>query len=193
MAPMRPRRRRRGLACLLAAGALVAGCGGGSTSSSQVNPQAATGKSRPAPPKSAFPTAEGKTLQKCSNLPKAAHHLGRVTPAAKVFYPGQNRYPFRCRKVGSLGEDGPASPTPKSRSTSPRSRPETRGEIEIGAARGCRKRRPRRSSSPAIGPFPARIETLATKPAFRAKTTTEDPDVATVVYATELDFPSDGE
>ena len=43
---------------------------------------------------------------------------------------------------------------------------------------------------PAIGPFPARIESLATKPPFQGKTTTEDPDVASVIYSTELDFPA---
>src|SRR5262249_54492488 len=46
---------------------------------------------------------------------------------------------------------------------------------------------------PAVGPFPASIETLATKPAFRAKTTVDDPDAASVVYSTEVDFPSNGE
>jgi hypothetical protein len=46
---------------------------------------------------------------------------------------------------------------------------------------------------PAMGPYPASIESLVTKPAFRAKTTTDDPDAATVVYSTKLNFPSDGE
>jgi hypothetical protein len=46
---------------------------------------------------------------------------------------------------------------------------------------------------PAVGPFPASVESLATDPAFRAKTTAEDPDAASVVYSTEVDFPSDGE
>ncbi len=46
---------------------------------------------------------------------------------------------------------------------------------------------------PAVGPFPATIESLATQPAFRAKTTADDPDAASVVYFTNVDFPSDGE
>jgi len=45
----------------------------------------------------------------------------------------------------------------------------------------------------AVGPFPASIETLVTQPAFRAKTTSDDPDAASVVYSTEVDLPSDGE
>jgi hypothetical protein len=46
---------------------------------------------------------------------------------------------------------------------------------------------------PAVGPFPAAIESLATKPAFRSETTNEDREVATVVYSTKLDFPGEGE
>jgi hypothetical protein len=37
------------------------------------------------------------------------------------------------------------------------------------------------------------VETLQTKPAFRAETTTSDPDAGTVVYKTSIDFPANGE
>jgi hypothetical protein len=37
-------------------------------------------------------------------------------------------------------------------------------------------------NGPARGPFPARVETLKTPPAFRAKTTADDPSAATSVY-----------
>jgi len=46
---------------------------------------------------------------------------------------------------------------------------------------------------PAVGPFPAAIESLQTAPRFRAKTTTADPDAASVVYTTHIDFPKKGE
>ena len=46
---------------------------------------------------------------------------------------------------------------------------------------------------PAEGPFPASVESLETQPAFRAVTTSNDPDSATAVYVTHVDFPSDGE
>ena len=46
---------------------------------------------------------------------------------------------------------------------------------------------------PAEGPFPASVESLETEPAFRAATTSNDPDSATAVYVTHVDFPSDGE
>ena len=46
---------------------------------------------------------------------------------------------------------------------------------------------------PAVGPFPAAIESLETQPAFRAQTTAHDPDAATAVYVTDVDFPAKGE
>jgi hypothetical protein len=46
---------------------------------------------------------------------------------------------------------------------------------------------------PAVGPFTARVDSVQTEPAFRAQTTTGDPDAATAVYVTEVDFPSEGE
>ena len=46
---------------------------------------------------------------------------------------------------------------------------------------------------PAAGPFPARIESLETQPAFRAQTTSEDPGAAKAVYTTDFDFNSAGE
>src|SRR5262249_17867071 len=46
---------------------------------------------------------------------------------------------------------------------------------------------------PAVGPFPASVETLETLAAFRAKTTADDPDAATVAYSSKIDFPSNGE
>jgi hypothetical protein len=38
-----------------------------------------------------------------------------------------------------------------------------------------------------------KVESLATKPAFRAQTTSSDPDAASVVYVADVDFPKDGE
>jgi hypothetical protein len=44
----------------------------------------------------------------------------------------------------------------------------------------------------AIGPFPARIEDLTTKPAFRAKTTADDPDAAQVAYVSDIPLDKRG-
>jgi hypothetical protein len=57
----------------------------------------------------------------------------------------------------------------------------------------AKKAEERALDEPAVGPFPAYVESLQTKPAFRAKTTVSDPDAASVVYATHVNFPSDGE
>ena len=96
MARMRAPRSALGLACLLACGAVaVAGCGGGSSTSSQVNKEAETGKSRPAPPKSAFPATEGRTLATFRKAISKAKLTVKVSPSAEVFYPGgTSRYPF---------------------------------------------------------------------------------------------------
>lgn len=189
MPPMRRPPLALGLACLCLLGAgslLVAGCGGGSGSTtSQVNPDAETGKSRPAPPASAFPSAKGKTLKQVSEEATQVSEV-KVTPEAQVFYEGVNRYPFAiAEKVSSIGKPGkeitdgeaaiyfakvpPVKPGAKSKS-----------------ANGGRASKAQALYAPAVGPFPARIESLATEPPFQGKTTTEDPDVASVVYSAEL-------
>jgi hypothetical protein len=193
MAPMRRPPLALGLACLclLAAGSLlVAGCGGGGDSTtSQVNPDAESGQSRPAPPPSAFPSAKGKSLHEISEEATQLTEL-KITPEAQVFYEGPNRYPFTItEKVGSTGKpgeeitDGEVAiyyakvPTPV-----PGARSKAGNEGSVGKAQS------QALEQPAIGPFPAAIESLATEPPFQGRTTTEDPDVASVIYASELDL-----
>jgi hypothetical protein len=160
----------------------VAGCGGGSGSSTgSTGKGAGTAESRPAPPKSDFPSAAGKTLSQVIDSADAPSDLV-VSPAAMVFYTGQNRYPF-----GVFTRDRTQVPDAKVALYFAKAPPKPTG----GAAAAGKAPNP--LDQPAVGPFPAAIESLATKPAFRAKTTTDDPDAATVVYATDVDFPSDGE
>ena len=178
---MAPPRYTFALACLLAVG-LIAGCGDDSNDSGS-SPGA---QSRPAPPKSAFPDPAGRSIADVVKLGKRAEVV--VSPAALAFHQGENRYPFG---VFSLGREQipdaevalyiAKAPAPK---TGPR---EKRGKGAIARARD------EALDQPAIGPFPAAVETLTTQPAFRAKTTTDDPDAATVVYSTQLDFPSEGD
>ena len=175
MAPMRLRRVLLALACLPAAGALAVGCGGGSDSSGEADPAA---ESRPAPPRSDFPSAEGKTLADVLDSADGPSEYV-VSPAGGVFYRGENRYPF-----GVFRRDGKQVTDAKialyfARVPKPRGR----------AARD----RERALDHPAVGPFPAAVESLRTQPAFRALTTTNDPDAASVVYVTNVDFPSEGE
>ncbi len=46
---------------------------------------------------------------------------------------------------------------------------------------------------PAVGPFPARIESLSAKPEYESQTTSESPRTARVVYSAELNLPAGGE
>jgi hypothetical protein len=186
---MPTRRATSAFACLLAAAALVAGCGGGSDSSTS---SSGTAASRPAPPKSEFPQAEGRTLRE---IVKAAdsHSELVVSPAALAFYKGTNRYPFGVFHPDRTQVDGAQvalyvakvpKATPKGGGTA------TGGKGEKGA---IARARTEALEAPAVGPYPAAIESLATEPAFRAQTTSSDPDAATLVYSTDIDFPSDGE
>jgi hypothetical protein len=195
MPPMRAPRSALGLVCLLAGGALaVAGCGGGSPSSSHVDREAETGKSSPAPAKSAFPSAQGKTLREVIKEPGNQPAEVKVTPEAQAFYPGPNRYPFTIAEKLSSGEVGKevgdaeaAIYFAKVPMVRPRAKSRSGNKGMVGKARA------QALDQPAVGPFPARIESLATKPPFQGRTTTETADVASVVYSTELNLAGEGE
>jgi hypothetical protein len=188
MPPMRARRLAPVVLCLLAGGALLAGCGSDSGSGGSASGAPEFGKSRPAPPKSEFPSPEGRTLRQ---VLKAADGPAEsvVTPAAVVFYPGRNRYPF-----GVFERNGPQIPDAEVALYYAKvPAPKPGAKSKSGVRGQTAKAEAQALDQPAVGPFPASIESLATKPAFRAKTTSEDLDAATVVYSTELDFPREGE
>jgi hypothetical protein len=200
MPPMRAFRPAPGLVCLLACGALaLSGCGGGSSSSSHVNPEAESGKSRSAPAKGAFPATAGKTLREV--LSEAHSTELKMTPAAEVFYPGPNRFPFTiAEKEGSTGRAGKEIADAEAAiyfAHVPKAKPGAKSKAGVESGAGAEAVAPKVKDQaleePAIGPFPARIESLATKPPFQGKTTTEEPNVATVVYSTELNLPEAGE
>jgi hypothetical protein len=188
MPPMRAPRILPALLCLLASGAVAAGCGSDyGTDDSTANP-AGSAESRPAPAKSVFPTARNRTLRQVLKAADAPLEEWLVSPAAEVFYRGPNRYPFGVfdRDQGEVTDAEVALylakvPEPK-RGAKPRSGDRGRqAEAEKQAL-----------DQPAVGPFPASIESLATKPAFRARSTTEDAEAAGVVYSAQLDFPREG-
>lgn len=177
------------LACLLGAAFLAAGCGGGSDSSTSATGSVA---SKPAPPKSDFPKAEGRSL---GEIVKAAdsHAELVVSPAAIAFYKGLNRYPFGVFQPDrtQVGDAEVALYVARI----PPAVPGGAAAVENGKEKKGAVARAREEAleQPAMGPYPAAIESLATKPAFRAQTTASDPDAATSVYTTEIDFPSNGE
>src|SRR5215204_3104599 len=78
------------LICALAAAVLASGCGeDGDTSGT---PAAGPAESMPAPPKSAFPKPEGRSLEEVVKL--AVGPAPVVSPAAMAFSKGENRYSF---------------------------------------------------------------------------------------------------
>ena len=132
---------------------------------------------RPAPPKGEFPSAEGKTLAEV--LEGAAPSELVVSPAAEVFSTGQNRYPFGVfeRDRTQVSDAKVAlyfAKVPVGAQS---------GELGAPTGKANSDAEKRALDEPAVGPFPAAIESLQTKPAFRAKTTVSDP----------VDFPSRGE
>ncbi len=188
---MRLNRALAALACLAMAATLLAGCGGDSDSSGDSSSTSA--ESRPAPPKSAFPSAKGKSLAEVLEAEDAKPSTLVVSPAAMAFYKGENRYPFGVfERDGSQVADAEVA-LYFAKVPGERSEGGNQGKLDPGAAQAKRRAASSAREEPAIGPFPAAIESLQTKPAFRAQTTTSDPDAATVVYSTQIDFPSDGE
>ena len=177
-------------ACALSAGALLSACGGSDSSSSTGG---AAAVNRPAPPKSMFPSPEGKSLAEVVKDTSGPAEVV-VSPAAMVFYTGENRYPFGVfHNDRSQISDAKIAlyiskaPPPKLKLEGPAA--ETKKQRKGAIARA----RHEALEAPAVGPFPASVETLETQPAFRAQTTASDDRAATVVYRTSIDFPSDGE
>jgi hypothetical protein len=175
------------LPCTLAAAALAAGCGGSGSSTSST--EAAT--NRPAPPKSAFPAPEGRTL---GELVKASDGRSElvVSPAALVFHRGVNRFPVGVFETDRTQVDDVELALYVAKV------PKANGKGSAASATEHQKgslaqARTQALEEPAMGPYPAAVETLATKPAYRAQTTTADPDAATTVYSTDIDFPGNGE
>ena len=150
-------------------------------------------QSHPAPPKSDFPSAKGKTLAQVLEAEGATPSELVVSPAAQVFDKGENRYPF-----GVFERDRTQVPDAEVALYFAKV-PAVKGKGSVGGAvtptgtSSSNEAEKRALDQPAEGPFPASIESMRTEPAFRAKTTSSDPDAAAAVYSTQADFPSEGE
>jgi len=175
------------LACLLTLVAALPGCGGDSDSDDSTA-GSESAESQPAPPKSAFPSPQGRTLREVLKAADAPAELV-VSPAGMVFYKGQNRFSF-----GVFERDRtPVSDAEVALYFAKAPTPQPGAESKTGNKGPAAQAQAQALDVPAIGPYPAKIESLVTQPAFRAKTTSDDPDAAIVVYSTEIDFPSEGE
>ena len=188
MPPMRAPRLAPALLCLLATAASFAACGGDSGGDGTTATAPPVAQSRPAPPKSEFPSAEGRTLRQVLKAADGPAELV-VAPAAEVFYRGENRYPFGVsdRDGGQVPDAEVALYYAKVPALTPgaKSKSGNRGQLAKAESQAL--------DQPAVGPFPAPIESLATKPEFRAQASGDDAAEASVVYSTQLDLPSDGE
>jgi hypothetical protein len=121
-------------------------------------------RSRPAPAAGEFPSAKGKTLQQVLSMGSGEGPV--VSPAAREFYVGTNRFPFGVFDTAAGAIAG--------------------AQVAIYAAPG------RGIDGPAIGPFPARVEDLTTRASFRAKSTADDPSAAQVAYVTDIPLDKPG-
>ncbi|MGB3098930.1 MAG: hypothetical protein WBB30_06515 [Solirubrobacterales bacterium] len=116
-----------------------------------------------APDAAAFPDPAGRTLEQIAADEGVESDLV-VAPAGQVFQKGQNRLGFGVFTVERVAVAD--------------------AEIAIYAAP---------PNKPAVGPFPASVESLDVGAAFRSRSTAADPDAAKVVYGSDVDFDGKGE
>ena len=117
-----------------------------------------------APDPASFPAADGGTLEDLIADQGASDDIV-VAPAGTTFTVGRNRFGFA---VFTVDHDQI-----------------TDANVAIYAAHG--------PTGKAEGPFPARVESLETDPAFTAQTTSGDPDAAKAVYVADLALDEPGE
>lgn len=117
----------------------------------------------PAPAAADFPSADGRTTEEIFASQSPSEDYV-VSPAGKVHRVGNDRFSFG---VFTAGRDQIN---------------DAEVAIYVGPPDG-----------PAKGPYPARVETLATDPAFAATTTSQDPDAAQSVYVSEVKLEREGE
>jgi hypothetical protein len=186
MPPMRAPRLAPALLCLIAAGALVTGCGGDSGNEESTGGALGVAQSRPAPSKAEFPAVEGRTLRQVLKAADGRTELA-VRPVADVFYPGPNRYPFGVFDSDEQEVTDAEVALYFSRVPEPhpgaKSKPGNRGQVGKTAKSAL--------NQPAHGPFPAAVESLEVEPEFRAEER-DGQETASVVYSTNLNLPGEG-
>jgi hypothetical protein len=116
-----------------------------------------------APDATEFPAADGRTLEQIAADEGTESDLV-VAPSSQVFDVGENRLGFGVFTVDREAVSD--------------------AEMAIYAAR---------PNKPAIGPFPASVESLDVDAAFRSRSTSTDPDAAKSIYTANVDLDGKGE
>ncbi|HEX4752763.1 MAG TPA: hypothetical protein VH268_07685 [Solirubrobacterales bacterium] len=122
------------------------------------------GETHSAPSPKAFPQAKGETIS------QLVHHSGAtpsklvVAPASEVFDKGEERYPFGVFTAGQEQVEGV--------------------EVALYFAKDAK--------SQVVGPLPAKLETLQTKPAYRSQNGTGPGEAKSVYVVPKVDFDKEG-
>lgn len=191
---MRARPQLVACACLLAVSLLAAGCGGGGgDSGGGGRRKPPPPHSTPAPADSAFPATEGRTLRQMVKQAADRPAELKIEPQAMVFHAGANRYPFAVLEKGKGEREGREIDDAEVAIYYAHVPLVKGGKGKSGGKGAAAQAAGEALDQPAVGPFPARIETLATEPRFESKTTADDPAAARVVYAARMPLPAKGQ
>ena len=109
-----------------------------------------------------FPTAKGKAT--LGQLVKGVRQGPQLAPSVSALYPGRNRFGFALFDQGGKQINGAAV------------------ALYTAAA----------DQTDVRGPYPARSESMAVKPAVASKTSSQDPDAAKSVYVADVPFATKG-
>ena len=120
--------------------------------------------SRPAPAATEFPSAEGKTISELLRMPGAKPAKLVIAPAAQAFDVGENRYSFG---VFTLGQEQVSD-----------------ADVALYFAKDA--------EGPVLGPLPAQVTSLETKPAYRASGAGGPAEAKTVYVVPKVDFDRKG-
>ena len=121
-------------------------------------------ETRPAPPSKDFPTARGKTISQLLHESGATPSKLVVAPASEVFDTGVERYPFGVFTPGQEQVENV--------------------EVALYFAKD--------GKSKVLGPLPAKLETLQTKPAYRSQNGSGPGEAKSVYVVPKVDFDKDG-
>jgi hypothetical protein len=122
------------------------------------------GETRPAPPAQDFPSAKGKTISQLLHGSGAASSTLVLAPAGEVFDKGVERYPLGVFTAGQEQVDDV--------------------EVALYFAKD--------GKSKVLGPLPAKLETLQTKPAYRSQNGSGPGEAKSVYVVPKVDFDQDG-